>query len=107
MGAGSVVGAGSFIPSYASPDPATGQTPNATPFWMVGGTGVELEVDTETGHVRITRLVNVADVGTPINPRVVETQLSGASIRQLGFTLLEKIVFSAFWQLRNASLAEY
>jgi CO/xanthine dehydrogenase Mo-binding subunit len=107
MQAGSVLGTGSFIPSYASPDPATGQTPNATPFWMVGGTGVELEVDTETGHVRITRLVNVADVGTPINPRIVETQLSGASIMQLGFTLFEKMVFDADGQLRNASLAEY
>jgi CO/xanthine dehydrogenase Mo-binding subunit len=107
MQAGSVLGTGSFMPSYASPDPATGQTPNATPFWMVGGTGVELEVDTETGHVRITRLVNVADVGTPINPRIVETQLSGASIMQLGFTLFEKMVFDADGQLRNASLAEY
>jgi CO/xanthine dehydrogenase Mo-binding subunit len=74
---------------------------------MVGGTGVELEVDSETGHVRITRLVNVADVGTPINPRIVETQLSGASIMQLGFTLFEKMVFDADGQLRNASLAEY
>ena len=107
MQAGSVLGTGSFIPGYASPDHATGQTPNATPFWMVGGTGVELEVDTETGHVRITRLVNVADVGTPINPRIVETQLSGASIMQLGFTLFEKMVFDADGQLRNASLAEY
>jgi CO/xanthine dehydrogenase Mo-binding subunit len=107
MQAGSVLGTGSFIPGYASPDHATGQTPNATPFWMVGGTGVELEVDTETGHVRITRLINVADVGTPINPRIVETQLSGASIMQLGFTLFEKMVFDADGQLRNASLAEY
>ena len=30
---------------------------------------VELDVNTETGQVRVTRLVNVADVGKPINPR--------------------------------------
>ncbi|MGH8741599.1 MAG: xanthine dehydrogenase family protein molybdopterin-binding subunit, partial [Burkholderiales bacterium] len=106
MRAGSVVGTGSFIPGYKSPD-ASGLTDNATPFWMVGASGVELEVDTETGRVRITRLVNVADVGTPINPRIVETQLSGASIMQLGFTLLEKMEFDGSGQLRNASLAEY
>ncbi|MGH8726422.1 MAG: molybdopterin cofactor-binding domain-containing protein, partial [Burkholderiales bacterium] len=82
-------------------------TDNATPFWMVGGSGVELEVDTETGRVRVTRLVNVADVGTPINPKIVETQLSGAAIMQLGFTLHEKMEFDAQGQLRNASLAEY
>jgi CO/xanthine dehydrogenase Mo-binding subunit len=106
MQAGNVVGSGSYIPSYKSPD-ANGLTDNATPFWMVGGTGAEVEVDTETGRVRVTRLVNVADVGTPINPKIVETQLSGAAIMQLGFTLFEKMEFDAQGQLRNASLAEY
>jgi CO/xanthine dehydrogenase Mo-binding subunit len=106
MQAGNVVGTGSYIPSYKSPD-ANGLTDNATPFWMVGGTGAEVEVDTETGRVRIARLVNVADVGTPINPKIVETQLSGAAIMQLGFTLFEKMVFDAQGQLRNASFAEY
>ena len=106
MRAGCVVGVGSFIPPYTPPD-ENGQTDNATPFWMVGASGVELEVDTETGRVRVTRLVNVADVGTPINPRVVETQLSGGAIMQLGFSLFEKMLFDAEGQLRNASLAEY
>ena len=107
MQAGNVIGVASFIPSYTPPDYATGLTPNATPFWMVGGTGAEVEVDCETGHVRVARLVNVADVGTPINPQIVATQLSGASIMQLGFTLFEKMDFDATGQLRNASLAEY
>jgi CO/xanthine dehydrogenase Mo-binding subunit len=106
MQAGNVIGTASFIPSYTPPDYATGLTPNATPFWMVGGAGVEVEVDTETGHVRIARLVNVADVGTPINPKIVATQISGASIMQLGFTLFEKMTFDG-GQLRNASLADY
>ncbi|HXJ50032.1 MAG TPA: xanthine dehydrogenase family protein molybdopterin-binding subunit [Burkholderiales bacterium] len=106
MRAGSVMGAGNFIPPYTPPD-ENGQTDNATPFWMVGATGVEVEVDTETGRVRLTRLVNVADVGAPINPKIVETQLSGASIMQLGFSLFEKMQFDADGQLRNASFAEY
>jgi CO/xanthine dehydrogenase Mo-binding subunit len=106
MRAGSVMGVGNFIPPYTAPD-ENGQTDNATPFWMAAASGVEIEVDTETGRVRVTRLVNVADVGTPINPRIVETQLSGASIMQLGFTLFEKMLFDGEGQLRNASLAEY
>ena len=106
MQAGNVVGTGSYIPSYKSPD-ANGLTDNATPFWMVGASGAEVEVDTETGRVRISRLVNVADVGTPINPKIVETQLSGAAIMQLGFTLFEKMHFDEQGQLRNASFAEY
>jgi CO/xanthine dehydrogenase Mo-binding subunit len=106
MQAGNVTGTGSYIPTYKSPD-ANGLTDNATPFWMVGASGAEVEVDTETGQVRVTRLVNVADVGTPINPKIVETQISGAAIMQLGFTLHEKMVFDAQGQLRNASFAEY
>jgi CO/xanthine dehydrogenase Mo-binding subunit len=106
MRAGNIVGVGSFIPSYTPPDPATGRTPNATPYWMTAGAGAEVEVDTETGHVRVTRLVNVADLGRPINPRIVETQLSGASLMQLGFTMYEKMNFDG-GQVTNASLAEY
>jgi CO/xanthine dehydrogenase Mo-binding subunit len=106
MQAGNIIGTGSYIPSYVPPDHATGQTPNATPFWMVGGAGAEVEVDTETGHVRVTRLVNVADVGRPINPRIVETQISGAALMQFGFTMQEKIEVDG-GQTVNASLADY
>jgi len=106
MQAGNIVGSGSFIPTYTPMDHDTGQSADATPFWMVGATGAEVEVDTETGQVRIARLVNVADAGTPINPRIVETQLSGASIMQLGFTMSEKMEFNA-GQCTNASLAGY
>jgi CO/xanthine dehydrogenase Mo-binding subunit len=106
MQAGNVVGQGSFIPSYAPTDHDTGQSSNVTPFWMVGASGVEIEVDTETGHIRITRLVNVADVGKSINPAIVDTQLSGAAIMQLGFTLFERMDF-ADGVVTNASLADY
>jgi CO/xanthine dehydrogenase Mo-binding subunit len=106
MQAGNIVGIGDFIPGYVPTDHDTGQSPRVTPFWMIGATGVELAVDTETGHVRLTRLVNVADVGQPINPCIVETQLSGAAIMQLGFTLFEEMTFDA-GQVTNASLADY
>jgi CO/xanthine dehydrogenase Mo-binding subunit len=105
MQAGNVIGVGSYIPSYTSPD-ANGRSPNVTPFWMVGGAGAEVEVDTETGQLRVNKLINVADVGRSINPKIVETQLSGAAIMQLGFTLFEKMEFDA-GQVTNASLADY
>jgi CO/xanthine dehydrogenase Mo-binding subunit len=106
MQAGNVIGVGSFVPSYTPPDYGTGLTPNVTPVWMAGGAGCELEVDTETGHVRLLKLVNVADAGKPINPRIVETQLSGGAIMQLGFTMFERMDFEA-GQVTNASLADY
>jgi CO/xanthine dehydrogenase Mo-binding subunit len=106
MQAGNVVGMGSFVPTYAPTDHATGQSSNVTPFWMVGATGVEVEVDVETGQFAVTRLINVADCGQAINPAVVDTQLSGAAIMQLGFSTQEQMLFRD-GQLTNASLADY
>src|SRR5215469_710761 len=106
MKAGNIVGSGSYKPDYAAPDHDTGLSPEITPFWMIGGAGAEVEVDTETGHVRIARLVNVVDCGTPVNPRICETQISGAALMQLGFTLYEKINLDN-GQITNASLADY
>ena len=73
---------------------------------MVSGTGAEVEVDTETGHVKVERLISVVDVGKPINPQVVDTQISGAALMQLGFTMFEEIHLDG-GQVVNALLADY
>ncbi len=106
MQAGNIIGVGSYVPPYTSPQKGTGLSDNVTPFWMVGAAGVELSVDTETGHVTIDRLINVADVGRPLNPAIVATQLSGAAMMQLGFTLFENMDLD-HGQVTNASLADY
>jgi CO/xanthine dehydrogenase Mo-binding subunit len=106
MRAGTIVGTANYKPDYAPTDPETGLSSNATPFWMIGATGAEVEVDTETGQFRIERLVNVCDVGKPINPAVVETQVSGAAVMQLGFTTTENMIIEN-GQLTNPSLADY
>jgi len=106
MQAGNVIGSGSFIPPYKPTDHDTGQSPEATPYWMIGATGIELSVDTETGHVTIERLITVADLGTALNPEIVATQLSGAAIMQLGFTMSEEMIYDA-GQVTNANLADY
>lgn len=106
MQAGNIIGVGSFMPPYEKPDQATGQSRQITPFWMLGGAGAEVEVDTETGRVRVTKLVNVGDAGSPINPDVVERQLVGAGTMQFGFTLFEEMIFNE-GQVVNASFADY
>ena len=106
MQAGNVIGSGNFIPPYKPTDHDTGQSAEATPYWMIGATGIELSVDTETGHVTIERLITVADLGTALNPEIVATQLSGAAIMQLGFTITEDMVYDA-GQVTNANLADY
>jgi CO/xanthine dehydrogenase Mo-binding subunit len=106
MQAGTVVGTGSFEPPYAKPDMTTGQSPNITPFWMIGGAGVEVSVDTETGRIAVDTLLSASDVGRAINPAIVERQLNGAAIMALGSSVSEVMVFEG-GKLLNGSLADY
>jgi len=106
MRAGNIIGTGVFTPQYTPPAPETGLSDNVTAFWMVSGTGAEVEVDTETGHVKVARLVSVVDVGKPVNPQLVDTQISGAALMQLGFTMFEEMHLDG-GQVVNASLSDY
>jgi CO/xanthine dehydrogenase Mo-binding subunit len=49
----------------------------------------EVEVDTETGHVRVIRLVSADDVGKAINPDQVTGQIEGAVVQAHGYAVLE------------------
>jgi CO/xanthine dehydrogenase Mo-binding subunit len=106
MQAGNIIGSGAYKPDYQSPSRETGQSTNITPFWLLSAAGAEVAVDTETGHVKIERLVNVVDCGRAVNPRIVETQISGGALMQLGSTLFEKMHLDR-GQVTNASLADY
>ena len=106
MQAGNVMGRGEYTPSYQPPDPATGQSPNITAFWMVGGAGAEVSVDLETGAMTVDKLVVVGDSGRAINPEVVRAQFAGAATMQLGMTLSEEMIYES-GQLTNAGLALY
>jgi CO/xanthine dehydrogenase Mo-binding subunit len=49
----------------------------------------EVEVDSETGHVRVIRIVSADDVGQPINPALVEGQVEGAVVQAQGYAMME------------------
>ena len=50
----------------------------------------DVEVDDETGEVKVTRLVQVYDVGRAINPMLVEGQIEGGAMMGLGLGVLEQ-----------------
>jgi CO/xanthine dehydrogenase Mo-binding subunit len=50
---------------------------------------IEVEVDIETGHVRLIRVISADDVGKPINPALVEGQVEGAVVQAQGYAVLE------------------
>ena len=51
---------------------------------------VDVEVDTETGHVRVTRVVAADDVGKAINPDLVVGQIEGAVVQAHGYAVTEE-----------------
>jgi CO/xanthine dehydrogenase Mo-binding subunit len=67
----------------------------------------EVEVDTETGAVRVTRHLTVQDVGRAINPAAVEGQIQGGVVQGIGWALLERMPYDAEGQLLAATLMDY
>lgn len=67
----------------------------------------EVEVDEETGDVKVHRLVALQDVGRAINPMAVEGQIMGGAIQGLGWALHESMIYDDSGQLLTASLMDY
>ena len=72
-------------------DRATGEAdPNVTYGYCAQA--AEVEVDLDTGHVTLLRLVSANDVGRAINPQQVEGQIEGAAAMAAGWALMEEYV---------------
>jgi aerobic carbon-monoxide dehydrogenase large subunit len=82
--------------------------PRQYPFAFTNGVqGSWLEVDTETGFVRLLKHWVVEDCGTIINPQLVDEQIRGGVVQGLGAALLERCIYDERGQLTNANLADY
>lgn len=81
-----------YRPPRTTPyDPETGRAdPNFAYGYMAQF--VEVEVDIETGHVQVVRVVSAHDVGKALNPQNVEGQIEGAVIQALGYAVMENLV---------------
>jgi len=65
---------------------------NISATYGFGAQMAEVEVDTETGQVRVLRLVCAHDIGKAINPMAVEGQIEGGAQMGLGYALTEELV---------------
>ena len=69
-------------------DEETGySTPNFS--YAYSAEAVEVDVDIETGHLRVTRVVVADDVGKAINPELVIGQIEGAVVQAQGYAITE------------------
>ena len=66
-----------------------------------------VEVDTDTGNVKILKYVAVHDVGFVIHPQAVEGQIEGAAAMSIGQALCEQVVFDEKGRTMNPSFVDY
>jgi carbon-monoxide dehydrogenase large subunit len=103
----------SGVPGYAMPgkfEPGLESMQSFLPSALTYGMGchaVEVEVDIETGRVRILHYVVVNDSGRLINPMIVEGQLVGGAVHAIGNTLFEWMRYSDDAQPLTTTFADY
>lgn len=82
--------------------------PTGHPFAFTNGVQAAwVEVDPETGLVRLLRHWVVEDCGRIINPLLVDEQIRGGVVQGLGAALFEECLYDSDGQLTNGSLADY
>jgi xanthine dehydrogenase molybdenum-binding subunit len=79
---------------------------NISVTYGFGTQGAEVEVDMETGQVRIIKMVVVNDVGRAINPLLVEGQIEGGLSMGVGYALLEKLIVEE-GEVKNPNFLDY
>lgn len=75
--------------------------------WPAGAHAAVVEVDTETGDTRLVRYVAVDDVGTVVNPLIVDGQIHGGITQGIATALFEEGVYDDHGNLLNTTMATY
>jgi len=79
---------------------------NISSTYAYGAQGAEVEVDEDTGEIRILRFAAVHDVGKVLNPMALKGQMYGAFAQGIGYTLYEE-VRSEGGRIQNPNFTDY
>ncbi len=99
-----ILGRGYYVPNVERPSP-TGEG-NISPSYSFSAYVAEVEVDTETGRVKVSRITTAHDCGFAINPMAVEGQIEGGIQMGIGHALSEGF-FREEGQTLNPSFLNY
>jgi CO/xanthine dehydrogenase Mo-binding subunit len=67
----------------------------------------DVEVDRETGAVKVLRYTAIQDAGKAVHPSYVEGQMQGGAVQGIGWALNEEYVFDASGAMQNAGFLDY
>lgn len=68
---------------------------------------VEVEIDTETGEIKLLQYVAGVDCGTPINPTLADGQTQGAVMNGISYALTEEYIFDSKGKMLNPNFGNY
>jgi CO/xanthine dehydrogenase Mo-binding subunit len=77
-----------------------------SPFWEIGFGAAEVEIDSETGEIRLAKYLSLTDAGRMINPQQCRGQDEGAAVFGIGQTFFEDLVYEN-GELMNGTLIDY
>ncbi len=104
---GPLVGEGHYSPPEGLGGTYKGAAVGTSPAYSYGASVCEVEVDTETGKVKVLNFWDSHDCGTAVNPMAVEGQVEGAVVMGMSETLFENEVFDSRGKMLNADLHNY
>ena len=101
-----IVGRGSWMAPASEPTTLFKENGNFAPNYSFMTQAAEVEVDLNTGKVKLLRMVTAHDCGQPINPMLVEGQLEGSVVGGMGQALYEHVIMEK-GQVMNPSFLDY
>lgn len=104
LGGASLVGQGTYVPDTVLPD--EGKYGNVSPAYPFACHIAEVEVDTETGSVKIINYWAAHDVGRVLNEQALEGQVEGGVVMGAGWALMEEMIVKE-GHLVNPKLHDY
>jgi CO/xanthine dehydrogenase Mo-binding subunit len=101
-----LIGKGHYDPPSEPSNRQTGIA-NIAAAYSFGAQAVEVEVDQETGKVRVVRVVAAYDIGKAINPDIVEGQIEGGVLQGIGYALTERVICNPKGKVENSNFLDY
>ena len=106
---GPINGCGMFMPEFSSTkdNPETSQGGHPNVHYTVGAAALNLEIDKETGKMKVLKVALAIDAGKAINPDLVRGQITGGLLQGLATVLYEDMRFNEKGKLLNPNLTDY
>jgi CO/xanthine dehydrogenase Mo-binding subunit len=106
---GPILGKGTFLPEFSSTkaDPDTSQGGHPNVHYTVGAGAILIEVDKQTGKIKVLKVAEAIDAGKVINPSLAKGQVVGGLMQGLATVLYEDIRYDENGKLLNPNFTDY